>query len=430
MFIVGIQGEHFLEYADTDIFHSVVLYAIFPSFANIPDKMGPKSALNSGGMICFFVYWVINCAFLLIPVPKMRVLVYIKVAVYYVAAFAMLGWTVSLAGGSVKTPRTSTPINGPEKSWVIVKFLFLGLASCGTFISNAADLQRYARKPNDVILGQVISFPLSNLLVAILGNVIASASQRVFGELIWNPLTFLERLMEGDRYTSANRAGCAFIGLGFVYASVFSAIFENSISAGNDIAALCPRYITIKRGFFICAAFTYAICPWYLLATASVFINFLSSYQIFLSAIAGILICDYYLLRRGHLHVPSLYSSSKESLYHFLHGWNLRAFVAYLISIAPSFYGFLNQLGVKAPLSIQRFYYVAYPTSLLIAFGVYCGSSLVFPVKGMTTERGWKEPEDYVGERDEGQITIEGVAVDVHDPGMKKGGENVISKAV
>lgn len=128
-------------------------------------------------------YRVINCAFLLIPVPKMRVLVYIKVAVYYVAAFAMLGWTVSLAGGSVKTPRTPTQINGSEKSWIIVKFLFLGLASCGTFISNAADLQRYARKPNDVILGQVISFPLSNLLVAILGNVIASASQRVFGEV-------------------------------------------------------------------------------------------------------------------------------------------------------------------------------------------------------------------------------------------------------
>lgn len=78
--------------------------------------------------------------------------------------------------------------------------------------------------------------------------------------------------MEGERYTSGNRAACAFISLAFVYSTVFSAIFENSIpyesnppsvkflcqilttlSAGNDIAALLPKYISIKRGFFICA---------------------------------------------------------------------------------------------------------------------------------------------------------------------------------
>jgi NCS1 family nucleobase:cation symporter-1 len=79
-------------------------------------------------------------------------------------------------------------------------------------------------------------------------------------------------LMDGDRYTPANRAGCALISLAFVYSTVFSAIFENSIPyvassapnrnkrlltaatrAGNDIAALLPKYITVKRGFFICA---------------------------------------------------------------------------------------------------------------------------------------------------------------------------------
>ncbi|PYH47106.1 uncharacterized protein BP01DRAFT_372459 [Aspergillus saccharolyticus JOP 1030-1] len=363
----------------------VFLHAIFPSIAHIPDKMGPKSALTSAQMICF-------------------VLVYIKVVVYYAGALAMLAWVVALAGGSPAALRASSSVRGAEKSWLICKFLWLGLASCGTFISNAADLQRYARRPSDVLVGQIISFPLSGLLVAVLGNVIAGSSESIFGELIWNPLNFLDKLMDGDRYTHGNRTACAFISLAFIYSTVFSAIFENSIPAGNDIAALCPRYITVKRGFFICAILSFAICPWYLLATASIFITFLSSYQIFLSAIAGILICDYYLIRRGHLHIPELYTADPAGIYYYLYGINLRGFGAYVIAIAPNFYGFLSQMGVSAPLGIQRFYFVAYPVGLLIAFAVFAGMCWIWWPRG--AERvglgaGWKEPEDYWDEFDE-----------------------------
>ncbi|KAJ5793601.1 hypothetical protein N7457_000200 [Penicillium paradoxum] len=403
----------------------VFLHAIFPSIENIPDKMGSKSALTSAQMMCFFVYWLINCAFLVVPVPKMKSLVYIKVGVYYAAAFAMVGWTVSLAGGSLQTINAPSEKKGSEKSYLIFKFVFLGLASCGTFISNASDLQRYARKPNDVLIGQIVSFPVSNFLVAILGNLIASASKAVFGELIWSPLVFLDRLMEGERYTSGNRAACAIIALAFVYSTIFSAIFENSIPAGNDIAALLPKYITIKRGFFICAVLSYAICPWYLLSSASIFITFLSSYQIFLSAIAGILICDYYLIRRGLLDIPALYVTS-PSPYYFLHGFNLRAFLAYIVAIAPNFYGFLFQMGVKAPIGIQRFYYIAYPTGLFIGFGAYYLVSLAFVPPGMKEASGWMEPKDFVEDED---VSGSDGFIDAVDPGSTEKSASVSTQA-
>ncbi|KAL4907033.1 hypothetical protein BDW74DRAFT_176633 [Aspergillus multicolor] len=384
----------------------VFLHAIFPGIANIPDKMGPKSALDSGGMICFFIYWIINCAFLVVPVPKMKSLVYIKVFVYYAALIAMTGWTVSLAAANSGTSTSSiltagSTIHRSEKSWMICKFLFIGLGSCGTFISNAADLQRYARKPSDVILGQLISFPLSALVVAVFGNVIASTSVGVFGELVWNPLDLLDMLMAGERYTPGNRAACACIALALAYSTVFSAIFENSIPAGNDIAALLPRYITIKRGFFICAVLSYAINPWYLLSSASVFINFLSSYQIFLSAITGVLIADYYLIRRGKLNIPALYTSSAEGPYYYFHGFGLRAFAAYIVAIAPNFYGFLNQMGVEASMGVQRFYYFAYVVGLGISFGLYALLAGVWKRKGMVRRHGWCEPREYVDEFDE-----------------------------
>ncbi|KAL5341975.1 permease for cytosine/purines, uracil, thiamine, allantoin-domain-containing protein [Aspergillus crustosus] len=382
----------------------VFLHAIFPSIENIPDKMGPKSALNSAGMMCFLIYWLINCAFLIVPIPKMKSLVYIKVLVYYSALIALTGWTVSLAGprASAQILKQGSSIHGTEKAWMVVRFLFIGLASCATFISNAADMQRYARRPNDVILGQLISFPLSALVVAVFGNVIASASVGVFGELVWNPLDFLDMLMAGERYTSGNRAGCAFIALALAYSTVFSAIFENSIPAGNDIASLLPKYITIKRGFFICALLSYAINPWYLLSSASVFINFLSSYQIFLSAITGILICDYYLIRRGKLNIPALYSSESAGEYHYFHGFGVKAFLAYAVAIAPNFYGFLNQLGVGAGIGVQRFYYVAYPVGVVVSLAFYFASVRVWRGGrgGKVGGEGWQEPKEYLDEFD------------------------------
>ncbi|KAK6212464.1 hypothetical protein LQW54_005238 [Pestalotiopsis sp. IQ-011] len=353
---------------------------------------------------------LVNCAFLFIPVPRMKNLVYIKVVVFYAAAVALTAWTMSLGGGSKAALNEPSALQGSEKSWAIAKFFFLGLASCGTFISNAADMQRYARKPNDVVMGQIVSFPISNIVGGILGNLIAAASKSVFGELVWNPVTTLDMLMEGDRYTPGNRAACAFISLAFVYSAVFSAIFENSIPAGNDIASLLPKYITIKRGFFICAVLSYAICPWYLLSSAAVFINFLSSYQIFLSAIAGILICDYYVLRRGFLDIPALYSREKGSTYAYWHGWNFRAFAVYLIAIAPNFYGFLNQMGVEAPVGVQRFYYVAYPTGLILALLSFYLVNRVFPERGARQVSGWSEPKDYVDVHD--VAVAEGVVVE------------------
>lgn len=148
--------------------------------------MGTKSALNSAQMLCFFLYWLINCAFLFVPVPSMRKLVHIKVGVYFAATIAFVAWTLSLSGSVRQTLSEPSTVHGPEKSWLILKFFFLGLASCGTFITNASDLQRYAHKPNGVIAGQVFSFPMSNFLVGIFGNLIAAASKSIFGEVSTN----------------------------------------------------------------------------------------------------------------------------------------------------------------------------------------------------------------------------------------------------
>jgi NCS1 family nucleobase:cation symporter-1 len=369
--------------------------------------MGKKSALNSAQMLCFAIYWIINCAFL-IPIPRMKKLVYVKTTVFFLATIAYVVWIMQVGGNDSTMLNQPSTASGASKKWLIIKFFFLGTAQCGTFITNAADLQRYARKPNDVLIGQIVGFPLSNCLVGVLGNLIAVATTPALGKFEWNPLATLDNLMSGERYTPRNRAGCAFISLAYVYSTVFSSIFENSIPAGNDIAALAPRYITVKRGFFICALLSFAICPWYLLSTASVFINFLSSYQIFLSAITGILICDYYALRRGHLQVDELYRSIPGSPFVFWRGFNFRAFLVYFIAIAPNFYGFLNKLGIEAGMGVIEAYYFAYPVGILLAFGGFFLINRLFPVDESTRATGWREPRDHADAFDSSAEILEG----------------------
>jgi NCS1 family nucleobase:cation symporter-1 len=375
--------------------------------------MGTRSALNSAQMLCFAIYWIINCAFLFIPIPRMKKLVYVKTTVFFLATIAYVIWIMQVADNDSAMINQPSVASGSSKKWLIIKFFFLGIAQCGTFIANAADLQRYARKPNDVLIGQIVGFPLSNCLVGVLGNLIAVATTPALGAFEWNPLTTLDNLMAGERYTSRNRAGCAFISLAYVYSTVFSSIFENSIPAGNDIAALAPRFITVKRGFFICAVLSFAICPWYLLSTASVFINFLSSYQIFLSAITGILICDYYLLRRGRLQIDELYRSERGGPYRFWRGFNLRAFVVYFIAVAPNFYGFLNKLGISAGMGVVKAYFFAYPIGIILAFGGFFLINRIFLVDESTRATGWREPKDHADTFDSSAGILEGQPVEM-----------------
>jgi NCS1 family nucleobase:cation symporter-1 len=93
----------------------------------------------------------------------MRGLVYAKLIVFVISAIAMCAWTLTLAGGVGPVAHQKGTATGSTRAWLIVRFFLLGAANCATFASNAADFQRYAKKPNDVIIGNVIGFPLANV---------------------------------------------------------------------------------------------------------------------------------------------------------------------------------------------------------------------------------------------------------------------------
>lgn len=380
----------------------VMLHAIFPSIANIPNHMSPTDALTSAGMIGLTVFWFIMCICLLVPIPHLKYFLFSKVLIFFISAIAMLIWMLSLAGGfNSSAVRIKSAPTGSDRSWLICKFVFLSWANCSTFIVNAADFQRYAKKPNDVIFGQAFGFPVANFVVGLVGVIIGTTSLTVFGELVWNPILYLDRILK-ENYTPANRAGAFFISLCFAYSGLFSCVVENVLPAGNDIAALYPKYLSIKRGFFICALLSLACVPWKLLGTATHFISWLSSYQIFLGAIVGVMLAHYYIVTKGYLAIePELYSTSKRGVYYYSYGFNWRAYAAYIIGIAPNFYGFLGNLGVKITKAGVRFYYFSFPVGIFVSLMTYWALCVAFPIQlSFPLKESWREPNDYVSVHD------------------------------
>lgn len=376
----------------------VMLHAIFPSIASIPNHMDSEDALTSAGMIGMAVFWVLMCLCLLVPIPNLKYFLYSKVLVFFISAVAMLAWTLSLAGGfNSSAVRIKHAPVGSERHWLLCRFVLLSWANCSTFIVNAADFQRYSKKPNNVIFGQVFGFPMANFVIGLIGIIVGTTSMTLFGELIWNPVVYLNRILSSN-YTPKNRAGAFFIGLCFAYSGLFSCVVENILPAGNDIAALYPKYLSIKRGFFICAFLSWACVPWKLLGTATNFISWLSSYQIFLSSIIGVMLAHYFIITKGYLSLePDLYMTSKRGIYHYSYGFNWRAYLAYSLGIVPNFYGFLGNLGVSITMAGTRFYYFAFPVGVFTSFMIYWALSVLSPPKlSFPLSDPWREPKDYI----------------------------------
>lgn len=379
----------------------VMLHAIFPSIANLKNGMAKDDALNTGGMIGMLIFWlVLVVCIVAIPIPKLKYYLVTKVPVFVISAIAMLVWTLTLSKGlphEVSSSRNGVVFTPSSKKWILIRFILISWANNSTFIVTAADLQRYTIRANDNIFGQIFGFPVSNFIVGLVGVIVGATSSKVIRnhpaqtptsvpKIVWNPIVYLDKIQTQD-YTPANRAGAFLLAFCFAYCGLFSCIVENLLPAGNDLSALWPRHFTVRRCILISAVLTYACVPWKLLGTSTSFISWLASYQIFLSAVAGVLLSHYYLVSGGLLLVePDCYSTSKRAVYRYTYGVNIRAYIAYLIGVAPNFYGFLGQLGLKITKDGVKYYYFAFPVGVFASFMSYLIINIYFPPKFTTIE--------------------------------------------
>jgi NCS1 family nucleobase:cation symporter-1 len=209
-----------------------------------------------------------------------------------------------------------------------------------------SDFARFAGKPKDALWSQLFTIPIGFAVTSFIGIIVSSSSKVIYGTAIWNPLELLSQFLLDDA-TSAERFGVFIIAMAFVLAQLGTNIAANSVSAGTDMTALLPRYLNIRRGGYICAVVGLCMCPWNLLKSSNSFTTYLSAYSVFLSSIAGVIICDYYIVRKGYYSLRDLYSAQKSSPYFYWFGWSWRGYTAYICGIAVNIVGFVGAIGVK-----------------------------------------------------------------------------------
>jgi NCS1 family nucleobase:cation symporter-1 len=108
-------------------------------------------------------------------------------------------------------------------------------------------------------MATLVTIPVGFAITSFIGVIVSSSSSVIFGQAVWNPLTLLGMFLEGA--SSAERFGNFVIAAGFALAQLGTNIAANSVSAGTNLTALLPRFCTIRRGGYLCAAIGLAMCP-------------------------------------------------------------------------------------------------------------------------------------------------------------------------
>jgi NCS1 family nucleobase:cation symporter-1 len=302
---------------------NTLLATLWPSWSTVPHNVA----------ICFMAFWVINLAVILKGIEYIRFLQGISAPILLGVGVLLLGWAYKNAGGF--GPMLASPSKFANTS-DFLKFLIPALNGTVGFWStvslNIPDFTRFAKDERGQAVGQAIALPITMTLYSFIGVAVTSATVVIYGSAIWDPVQLLARFH--------SPAAVVISLLAILLATLNVNIGANVVSPANDFSNLWPRKISFKTGGIITCFMGIAMMPWKMLADHRTFIfGWLGGYAAVLGPVAGIMICDFYLVRGKRLVVSALYLRDGE--YEYSRGFNWRALGALALGTATALIGLL-----------------------------------------------------------------------------------------
>lgn len=336
-----------------------------PGWANLPKVF---LGISLPQLVCFLFFWAINMLVIYKGIDSIRVLLNIKAPLLIVLGLALLAWAyVAAKGFGPMFAKPSAFDPGQAKAGQFWLFFFPALTAMvgfwATLSLNIPDFTRYAYSQKDQIIGQAVGLPPTMGLYSFIGVAVTSATVVIYGQAIWDPVELLAR------FTHPLVTVISMLSLGI--ATLATNIAANVVSPANDFAHLWPEKISFRTGGYITGIIGILIQPWKLVADPTGYIfKWLVAYSALLGSVGGILIADYFLIRRTELDLPGLYR--KEGPYWYSAGFNAKAIIALVLGILPCAPGFFGTIGLLqvAPLWMQMYNY-AWFISFAISFAVY-----------------------------------------------------------
>jgi nucleobase:cation symporter-1, NCS1 family len=306
-----------------------LLSAIIPRWN---DLLGPGFAGHSAtAWLSFLLFWGINIFIIYRGMDLLRKVENWAAPFVLVMTTILLVWAVRKANGL--GPLLAQPGKFPtfrEFFPVFVPSLTAMIGYWATLSLNMPDFTRFGRSQREQVVGQVVALPTTMSVFAAMGVLITSATVIIFGRAIWDPIQLVAQfrapvVVAISMFTA-------------VVATLAVNIAANVVSPANDFANAFPKAIRFKTGGLITGIIGILMQPWKLLADPSGYIfQWLLGYSGGLGSIAGVLVADYWLVRKKELSLEDLYLP--DGAYRYRGGWNWKAVAATLVGCALAWGG-------------------------------------------------------------------------------------------
>jgi len=319
--------------------------------------------------IAFMAFWLIQVAVILKGTEGIKLLESWSAPLLLAGGALLLLWAIRAGGGLGHLLAEPERLRrGSATFWALFpSALTASVGYWATLSLNIPDFTRYAKSQRSQMLGQALGLPTTMTAFAFIGVAVTSATIVLFGEPIWDPVVLIARI--------GGTGTIVFAALVVLAAQLTTNMAANVVSPSNDFSNLSPKRISYVTGGLITAVLGIAMMPWKLYSDAAAYIfTWLLGYSSLMGALGGILIADYWIIRRQRLVVDDLYR--ERGAYTYRGGINPRAVAALVLAVLPVVPGFLRAVttpggAVGDPTFFDRLYSYAWFVTFGLSFVAY-----------------------------------------------------------
>lgn len=302
---------------------STLLVAMFP----LLESLKPQSVLGLPllGWITFLSLWVIQVLIASYGMHVIRKYMAIAAPTTLITMCALAIWMFIRADGSIALS-TAQPLVGTDMWLHVLEGAALWVVIYGTFVLNFCDFTRSAKSRQSIIRGNLIGIPVNMLFFAVIVVVLSGAQFKLDGKIITSPTDIVQ--------TIPNMVLLAAASIALIVLTIAVNLLANFVAPIYVLVNLFPRHLNFRKAALVSAIIGLIILPWNLYNSPVVVNYFLGGLGALLGPLFGVIMADYWLIRRTRVNVPELYSEDEHSEYHYRGGYNPKAVGAFIPAAA------------------------------------------------------------------------------------------------
>lgn len=279
--------------------------------------------LSTLGWMSFLFMWIFQLLIFLNGMETIRKFIDFCGPAVYVVMFALAIWILSQSGLSSLSLQLGKPAEGSSLGHMANAAMLI-VAYFAALLLNFGDFSRFARDGRAMNVGNLLGLPLNFLVFAIITVIVTAGTLKVFGEAIMDPVHIVERI--GNPWIVAIGS------ITFIVATMGINIVANFVSPAYDIVNLKPELISFRLGGLITSILSVMVCPWLFVSSPQAITIFVSIFGAVLGPMFGIIVADYYVVKRQTIKLEDLYTTSPGGSLHYRNGWNPVALISLAVS--------------------------------------------------------------------------------------------------